>query len=115
MPTSSAAHRPSIQSRGDVIFRGICESTGGFVLAIGAALVFVLAFQAWPVLSNPSKFHLLTSTDWDPDKDSYGALVFVYGTLITSLIAILIAVPLGVGAAAYLSELAPPWVRRSCA
>src|SRR5262249_51821847 len=44
-----------------------------------------------------------------------GALVFVYGTLVTSLIAMLIAVPLGVGAAAYLSELAPPRVRKACA
>jgi phosphate transport system permease protein len=117
MPSSTIPQRSAVtvRSRGDVIFRSFCEMTGGFILAIAAALVFVLAFQAWPVLSNLSKFHLLTSTDWDPDKGSYGALVFVYGTLITSLIAMMIAVPLGVGAAAYLSELAPPRIRKICA
>jgi phosphate transport system permease protein len=101
-------------SRGDALFRWLCQGAGGFVLALAAALVVVLVHESWPVLSNPGKFRLLTSTDWYPDRDSYGALVFVYGTVATSLIAMLIAVPLGVGAAAYLSELAPPRLRRMC-
>jgi phosphate transport system permease protein len=78
-------------------------------------LVLTLVVQAWPVLTDPSRFDLLTSTDWNPDKNSYGALVFVYGTVITSLIAMLIAAPLGVGTAVYLSELAPARIRKSCA
>ena len=105
----------AVRSWGDAIFGGLCQMAGGIVLAIAATLILALVVQAWPVLSHPSHFQLLTSTNWDPDKNSYGALVFVYGTLITSLIAMLIAVPLGVGAAAYLSELAPAWVRQSCA
>ena len=84
------------------------------MLAVAAALVVVLVHESWPVLTNPSQFRLLTSTNWYPDRDSYGALVFVYGTIATSLIAMLIAVPLGVGAAAYLSELAPPRLRKMC-
>lgn len=115
LATINTARPSSAKSRGDAIFRWLCQLAGGFVLVVAATLVLALVVQAWPVLSQPSKFHLLTSTDWDPDKDSYGALVFVYGTLITSLIAMLIAVPLGVGAAAYLSELAPAWVRKGCA
>src|SRR5262245_30760874 len=102
-------------SRGDLLFRWLCQSAGGFVLALAAALVAVLVYKAWPVLSEPGKYQLLTSTKWYPDGDSYGALVFVYGTVVTSLIALVIAVPLGVGAAAYLSELAPPRVRKLCA
>ena len=102
-------------SRGDIIFRWLCQSAGNFVLAVAATLVAVLVYKAWPVLSNPGKYQLLTSTKWYPDGDQYGALVFVYGTVVTSLIAMLVAVPLGVGAAAYLSELAPPRLRKVCA
>src|SRR5262249_22482787 len=78
-------------------------------------LVVVLVWQSWPGLSAPGKYRLLTSIDWYPDRSSYGALVFLYGTLVTSTIAMLIAVPLGIGAAAYLSELAPPRIRSACA
>ncbi|MCI0705439.1 MAG: phosphate ABC transporter permease subunit PstC, partial [Planctomycetia bacterium] len=106
--------KPVAPSRGDVLFRWLCQSAGGFVLAVAAALVAVLVYKAWPVLSEPGKYQLLTSTKWYPDGDQYGALVFVYGTVVTSVIAMLVAVPLGVGAAAYLSELAPARVRKLC-
>ena len=112
--TAPGSHSPT-SSRGDFFFRWLCQSAGGFVLAIAAALVAVLVYKSWPVLANPDKFQLLTSSKWYPDDDKYGALVFVYGTAVTSAIAMLVAVPLGVGAAAYLSELAPPRVRKLCA
>jgi phosphate transport system permease protein len=100
---------------GDIVFRCVCQSAAWFVLSVVVGLVVVLAFEAWPVLSEPGRFQLLTSTDWYPDRESYGALVFVYGTVATAAIAMLIAVPLGIGAAAYLSELAPPRLRNVCA
>jgi len=56
-------------------------------------------------------WHFLVSTAWDPGNDVYGALVPVYGTIATSLIALLIAVPVSFGIALYLSEVAPPWLR----
>jgi len=99
---------------GDRLFGWLCQSAGAFVLALAASLILILVLQAWPILANLGKFQLLSSTDWDPDKNVYGSLVFVYGTAVTSLIAMVIAVPLGIGAAAYLSELAPGWVRKSC-
>jgi phosphate transport system permease protein len=111
----SSATKPVRSSWGDALFRWLCQSAGGFVLAVAAALVAVLVYKAWPVLSEPGKYQLLTSTKWYPDGGSYGALVFVYGTVVTSLVALAIAVPLGVGAAAYLSELAPPRLRKLCA
>ncbi len=52
-------------------------------------------------------FHFLTSSTWDPLSGNFGALPFVYGTLLTSFISLLIAVPVGIGAAIFLSELAP--------
>ena len=84
------------------------------MLAVAAALVVVLVHRSWPVLTNPASSDFFTSTNWYPDRDSYGAIVFVYGTLVTSAIAMLIAVPLGVGTAAFLSEIAPAWIRRAC-
>lgn len=112
---TSPVFKPVRSSSGDTLFSWLCQSAGGFVLAVAAALVAVLVYKAWPVITDPGQYQLLTSTRWYPDGDSYGALVFVYGTVVTSLIALLIAVPLGVGAAAYLSELAPPRLRKTCA
>jgi phosphate transport system permease protein len=53
-------------------------------------------------------WHFLTTSVWDPVFDNYGALTFIYGTVVTTFLALLIAVPLGLGAAIFLSELAPP-------
>ena len=60
----------SVRSRGDTLFGVLCQSAGGFVLALAAALVAVLVYKAWPVLSDPGKYELLTSTKWYPDGDS---------------------------------------------
>src|SRR5580658_8982102 len=54
----------------------------------------------------------LWSSEWDPVQDKYGALPFIFGTLVSSLIALLIAVPLGVATALFLTELAPPSMRQ---
>jgi phosphate transport system permease protein len=107
---------PSTVSLGDRLFAAVCQSSGVFVLAVAAAIVAVLALQAWPALKHFGEWGVLTSANWDPEnpdpeKRSYGALLFVYGTLATAAIAMLVAVPLGVGAATYLSEIASPRVR----
>src|SRR2546425_8379491 len=65
---------------------------------------------AWPAIQRFGWRFLVTSV-WDPVAEQFGALPFVYGTLVSSFLAMLIAVPLGIGAAVYLAELAPPWVR----
>ncbi len=57
-------------------------------------------------------WHFLISTAWDPPKQEFGALPFIYGTLVTSAIALLIAVPISIAAALFLTELAPPWLRQ---
>ena len=56
-------------------------------------------------------WHFLVSTAWDPGSDNYGALIPIYGTIATSLIALLLAVPISFGIALYLSEVAPAWLR----
>lgn len=106
---------PAPPSWGDRAFFLSARAAGVFVLSVAAALVAVLTYQAWPALSRMGELRLLTSSDWNPKEGAYGALLFVYGTVATALIAMVVAVPLGVGAAAYLSEVARPRVRRTCA
>jgi phosphate transport system permease protein len=92
-----------------------------FVTFLFAASVFLvtvfLVYELW-IHSGPSraKFGLsfLTGKIWDPVAEQFGALPFIYGTVLTSVIALVIAVPLGVGAAIFLSELAPPLVSNAC-
>jgi len=75
------------------------------------ALTIVLVFQLW-TKSGPARgkfgFEFLTKQIWDPVAEDFGALPFIYGTLVTAFLALMISVPLGVGAAVYLSELATP-------
>jgi phosphate transport system permease protein len=131
LPPEPAAPPPERTSLGDRLFLGLTQLSGAFVLALAAALVGVLTYQALPALKKMEEYQLLTSADWKPASDAdpgtdeegeplpppkvaYGALGFIFGTVATSLIAMLIAVPLGVGAAAYLSEVASPRVRWVC-
>jgi phosphate transport system permease protein len=77
------------------------------------SIVFLMAFEMYKG-SEPSiwKFgwKFLTNTTWDPVQDSYGALPYIYGTVVSSLLALIIAVPLGLGVAILLSELTPGWI-----
>jgi phosphate transport system permease protein len=95
---------------GDLVFAGFT-----FLMAFTVVvLICVIGWQLWSG-SRPSirtfGWHFLVSTDWDPVNDLYGALPFIFGTLVSSLIALVIAVPLSVATAIYLTELAPLWLR----
>src|SRR5437870_2204658 len=78
-------------------------------------LVILIGWQLWHGSSLAIRkfgFHFLTTSTWDPVAEQFGALPFIYGTLVSSLIALLIAVPLSIATAAYLTELAPLWIRQ---
>jgi ABC-type phosphate transport system permease subunit len=83
------------------------------MILLVAALVAVLVWKGGVVLTHAGEYKLFSS-DWSPDERPpiYGAWVFIYGTLITSAIAMLIAGPLGIGSAAFLAEIAPANIRR---
>lgn len=94
---------------GDEIARLVTLLFATTVVLITAALVWEL----WVNSALPRQkfgFHFFVTSVWDPIVDQYGALPFVYGTMITSAVALVIAVPLGIGAAIFLAELAPPRV-----
>lgn len=113
-PPALPPERSTAPALGDRVFRILCYLAGLIVLAVAVLLVVVLIIQSWPVLVRAGELKLLTSSNWDPNRGSYGALTFIYGSIVTSAIAMILAVPLGVGSAAYLSEIAPWWLRRTC-
>jgi len=82
----------------------ICASS---ILLVTVALVYQLYANSTLPLDKFG-WRFLTGRTWDPVNGDFGALPFIYGTLVTSALALLIAVPMGVGAAIFLSELAPP-------
>ena len=109
---SPAAQRMRPVSRtGEVLFQGLCLVMASAVLV----LVVLVGYQLWRGAGDTfHKFGLsfLTKQDWDPTNDSFGALPFIFGTLVTSFIALLIATPLAVATAVFLTELAPQWIRQ---
>jgi phosphate transport system permease protein len=96
------------------------ESARLLTLVFAASVLLVTVLLVWQLWqsSGPSRtkfgLHFLIGTNWDPVAGDFGALPFVYGTLLTAVVALLISVPLGVGAAIFLAELAPPKLAESC-
>ena len=91
---------------------------GWLTLATALAVVALVFLVGWQLARGSSisiqkfGFRFLSSSTWDPVAENFGALPFIYGTAISSLIALIIAVPLSIGTALYLTELAPRWIRQ---
>lgn len=98
-------------NRGDAIFRLLLLTAATLMLVIVAAMILALAFKSRLSISQFG-FGFITATDWDPVKAQFGALAFIYGTIMSSLIAILISVPLSLGIAIFLVEQAPQKLAR---
>ncbi len=86
---------------------------GAAVLTLGllVAILGSLVVGAWPAITQYG-LSFLTNSVWDPVTNEYGGLVMIYGTLATSIIALLIAVPVSFGVALFLTELSPSWLKR---
>jgi phosphate transport system permease protein len=107
MPIASAASLPLRRSGkvGDLIFSGVLLTATWTILVTVLGLFAVLIVAAWPAIKGVGLG--VASIHWSPDDGQYGVVSFVYGTAVTSLIALLIAGPVGVAVALFLSELAP--------
>src|SRR5262249_8450119 len=92
------------------VFRLLCRGSALLVIGLMILLIAVLLYESIPAFKTFGARFFITN-EWDP-QGKLGALPFVYGTLVTSAIGMLIAIPLGVGTAAYLAEIAPGIVRR---
>ena len=96
---------------GDFVFRNV---TLIFALVV-FSLVFLMGYEMY--LGSRETIHefgwsFIFNQTWDPVADEYGALPFIFGTLVSSLLALMLALPLSIGVAIFLSELAPRWIER---
>jgi phosphate transport system permease protein len=97
--------------RSEAMFRGLTCGAACLVLLIFSGIVLALGTGAWPALH---RFGLpfLTATAWNPVTERFGALPAIYGTIVTSALAMFVAVPVGIGTAIFLTELCPRPARR---
>jgi phosphate transport system permease protein len=95
----------------DVAFEGVTRCSALAVFSLLAAILLTLIYGSQPTLGRWG-FGFLWESDWDPVKENFGALVPIIGTLATSAIAMLIAVPVSFGIAPFLTELSPVWLKR---
>ena len=110
-PLVPARSAPRGGSLGDHIFAWACKGAAAFVLLLLGAIIVELFIAGLPAF-RAFGLAFVVSTDWDPVQEVFGAGVSIYGTIVTAVLAIILAVPLAFGVAFYLTELAPVWLRR---
>ena len=107
-PPKNTVRRSSLADR---IFAGAALAAALLTLGLLMGILGALIIGAWPAISEYG-LGFLTHSVWDPVKNEYGGLVMIYGTIATSLIAVVIAVPVSFGIALFLTELSPAWLKR---
>ena len=109
-----AEYKPTIKApgkNGDVIFSALVRLAALITLLLLGGIIVSLIFASWPSMQKFG-FAFLWTKEWDAPAEQFGALVPIYGTVVTSLIALIIAVPVSFGIALFLTELAPNWLKR---
>ncbi len=106
--TTATAKRGSL---GDWLFANLTRLFAVLTLSILGGIIASLVYGAWPAIERFGIGFLL-SGEWNPPMERFGALIPIYGTLATSLVALVIAVPVSFGIAIFLTEMSPVWLRR---
>jgi phosphate transport system permease protein len=107
----SPARRRAMGSAGDAVFYALTVFFATSVLVILGGVIVTLVSGAWPALEHFG-FGFFFANVWNPVTERFGALAPVYGTLVTSAIAMLIGIPVAFGVALFITELCPPWLKR---
>ena len=110
-PTGAPSPRRKRAPWADRLFAIAAHASAWLTLGLLVAILGSLVLGAMPAIREYG-LSFLWRSDWDPAADSYGGLVMIYGTLMTSGIALLIAVPVSFGIAVFLTELSPQWLKR---
>jgi phosphate transport system permease protein len=115
MERSQPRDRPPAARRtlpwADRLFSLLAHAAAVLTLALLAGIIVSLVIGAWPSIAEYG-LSFLWRSEWDPVQNRYGGLVMIYGTVMTSFIALLIAVPVSFGIAMFLTELSPSWLKR---
>ena len=114
VPFAIASSALTNRNRGDRIYRVVLTTLGLLLPALLIAFALELVSNSWPSIKRFG-VQFLTSSTWDPVAEIYGAAPMIFGTLVSSLLALLIAVPLALGVAIFLTEFAPKWMRQPVA
>jgi phosphate transport system permease protein len=113
-PTGPPAAGPreilTTEERGDRVFRIGTSVSGAVVLAIMIAVGLFLTVQGFQALRS-SGVHFLTTAEWQPDRNHFGVAAVLTGTVLIALVAVVVALPLAMGTALFITEVAPPRVR----
>jgi len=106
----AADHAP--QALGDRFFHAISWFAAVAVLFVLGAIIVMLYLGAQPAFEKFGFFQFLTTSEWNPVTEMFGGLSPLVGTLVSSAIAILIGLPVSFGIALFITEMAPPWLKR---
>jgi phosphate transport system permease protein len=98
------------EARAERVFRIMATAAALLVLALLAGVLIALVYGSWPALKT-FRFGFLTNTVWNPVTEQFGAFAALYGTVITSLIAMILSIPVAFGIAVFLTETCPLWLR----
>lgn len=108
---SRAARSLRASARGDKVFQILITAFAVFIPLLLVIIAVSILVAAWPALS-ASGLSFLTDSHWDVARGRFGAAPAIYGTLVSSALALLLATPLALGVSIFLSEIAPKWVRQ---
>jgi phosphate transport system permease protein len=112
MVATAASLMPRLrrEARAEGVFRTLTVLSAGLVLVLLAGVLLALCYGGWPALK-AFKLSFLTREVWNPVTEQFGALAALYGTVVTSVFAMVVAVPLAFGIAVFLTETCPLWLR----
>lgn len=99
---------------GDILFKTVLQAAAAIILLIVGAMISMMIWRSLPTIQTYG-LGFLTGNNWDQARNQFGALPFIYGTVISSLIALVIAVPISLGVAIFLTEQAPRSVAKPVA
>src|SRR5439155_23197638 len=114
IPTSAPAPVPRRIHRADAVYRAVLTGLACLLPLLLLTVAVELLTNSWPAIKRFGPAFAWTSV-WDPVAEVYGAAPMIFGTLLSSLLALLIAVPLALGVAIYLTEFSPKWLRQPIA
>lgn len=109
--TTNFTRSSASSTLGDKIYGLLAKGFALLTLVLLVGIIIALVVASWPSIQTFG-IGFLFSDAWNPPMEDFGALIPIYGTLVTSVIALLIAVPVSFGIALFLTELSPAWLRR---
>ena len=110
-PGQRPPERRRVAPWADKLFSVLAHGAAWLTLSLLVGIIISLLIGAAPAIKQFGLGFLL-STEWDPVKEKFGGLVMIYGTVMTSIIALVIAVPVSFGIAIFLTEMSPAWLKR---